>query len=189
MKRLIPIVVLSPLIVGASLTPAWADAETVNPAAIFDSNSALDASSLRDEHTGLAPAPGSNDEEELRRKRPGSAGADPLKATRGADLRPRESDLRLSESDLGSPFTVNRTLNGSPINQQPTQNPPAATNPPPVANNPPPVVNNPPAANNPPPAQNTIPIANNSSLGSVFTDTSSIGSGVITTLRRDGLLR
>ncbi len=182
MKRLLPIIVLSPLIMGASLAPARADAETVKIAGILESKGALDASSLEGVRTGIAPAPGSNDEEELRRKRPDSADADPLKATRGADPRP-------SESDLSSPFTANLTLDGSPINQQPTQNPPPATNNPPVASNPPPTNNNPPPADNPPPAQNTIPIANNSTLGSVITDTSLIGAGVIRVLRRDGLLR
>ncbi len=89
MKRLLPIIVLSPLIMGASLTSAWADAEIVKPAAMFDSKGALDASSLGGVHTGLAPAPGSNDEEELRRIRPDSADADPLKATRGVRLAPQ----------------------------------------------------------------------------------------------------
>lgn len=160
---------------GASLRPAWADAETVKFAAMFDSNGALDASSLGAIRTGLAPAPGQDDEEELRRKRPNSSEADPLKANRGADPRP-------SQSDLSSPFTANLTINGSPINQQPAQNPPAATNPPPATSNPP-------AASNPPPAQNTIPIASNSPFSSVITGTSSIGLGVITALRRDGLLQ
>lgn len=162
-------------IIGASLAPAWADAEAVKPAAVFGSNGALDASSLGGIRTGLAPAPGRDDEEELRRKRPDSSDADPLRASRGGDQLPRESGL-------SNPFTATRTINRSPINQQPAQNPPAATNPPPATSNPP-------LASNPPPAQNTIPIANNSPLSSVTSSTSGIGAGVITILRRDGLLQ
>lgn len=168
-------------IIGAALTPAWAETETVKVAAMFDSDGALDASSLGDVRTGVAPAPGGNDEEEVRRKRPGSSDADPLSANRGSDPR--------SENRLSSPFTANLILDGSPVNQQPAQNPPATTNPPPVTNNPP-VTSNPPAASNPPPAQNTIPIANNSPVTNIVNGaTANIGSSITTVLRRDGLIQ
>ena len=138
---------------------------------MFGSNGALDASSLGGIHSGLAPSPGHGEEEELRRKRPGSSDTDPLKANRDAASGPRKSDLN-------SPFTATLTLNGAPLNQQPAQNPPAATNPPPA--------NNPPATNNP---QNTVPIANNSPLSSVTSATSAIAGTVTTLLRRNGLLQ
>lgn len=152
-------------IMGASLAPAWADADTAKIAAMFEG--ALDASSLEGIRTGLAPAPG-RDDEELRRKRPKSSDTDPLKDNRGADPRP-------SQSDLSSPFAVNLTLNGAPIIQPPTQNPPAATNPPPATNNPP-------VASNPPPAQNTIPTTN-PTLGSIIVST------ISTIMRRNGFLQ
>lgn len=161
-------------ILGALLAPAWADAETVKFAAMFDSNGALDASSLGGVHTGLAPAPGQSDEDELRRKLPSSSDADPLRTKRDGNVLP-------PQSDLSRPFTP--TLNnGAPINQQPAQNPPPANNNPPVASNPPPANNNP-AASNPPPAQNTIPITNTSTLGSIITGT------MTTILLRNGLLQ
>jgi hypothetical protein len=159
-------------IIGASLTPAWADAEPAKIAAMFDSNGALDASSLGGVHSGLAPRPGGDDEEELRRKQPRSSDTDPLKDNRGKIALP-------GEPDLANPFTANLTLNGSPVTQAPAQNPP------PVASNPPPA-DNPPASNNP---QNTIPITNNSPLGGIITTTSAIGTGVTTILRRNGLLQ
>ena len=136
MERLIPIVlIMAAAAMGRALAPAWADAETVITAAMFESSGALDESSLGGVRTGFGPAPGHADEEELRRKRPDDADADPLALNR-VDPLPRQSDL-------SSPFTATLT----PINQQPTQNPPPATNNPPVASNPPPT-------SNPPPAQN-----------------------------------
>ncbi len=155
-------------LMGAALTPARADAETLKFAAMFDSDGALDASSLGSVRTGLAPAPGRDEEEEVRRKRPNSSDADPLKTNQNTDLRP-------AQSDLSSPFAVNLTLDGGPIIQQPTQNPPAATNPPPATNNPP-------VASNPPPAQNTIPVAN-PTLGDIIVST------ISTVMRRNGLLQ
>ncbi len=158
-------------IIGGSLTPAWADAEPAKIAAMFDSNGALDASSLGGVHSGLGPRPGQDDEEELRRKNPRSSDTDPLKDNRGKIALP-------GEPDLANPFTANLTLNGSPVTQAPAQNPPVASNPPPASN--------PPASNNP---QNTIPISNNSPLGGIITTTSAIGTGVTTILRRNGLLQ
>lgn len=165
-------------IMGASLAPAWADTDTAKIATMFEG--ALDESSLEGVRTGLAPAPGRDDEEELRRKRPNSADTDPLKANRDADPLPKKSEL-------SSPFTPTRTLRGAPINRQPTQSPPAATNPPPAnttstASNPPPASNTS-TASNPPPAQSTIPVANNSTLGGV------IGGTVTTIMRRTGLVQ
>ncbi len=175
-------IVSAAAIMGASLAPARADADTVKIPAMFDA--ALDASSLEEVRTGLAAVPGNGDEEDLRRKRPDSSDADPLQTNRDADILPRRSNL-------SSPFAVNRTRNGVPINQQTTLNPPATTNPPPSNNNPPPADNNPPPAsnnpppanNNPPPAQNTIPITNASTLGGVIT------GSVTTILRRNGVLQ
>lgn len=159
-------------IMGASIAPAWADAGTAKITAMFGPNGALDSSSLGGVHTGLAAAPGEDDGEEVRRKRPSSSDTDPLRSNRGVALP--------GESDLASPFTANLNLNGSPLNQQPTQNlPPAATDPPPANNNPP-AASNPPPTNNP---QNTIPIANNSTLNGIIT------SGVTTVMRRNGLLQ
>ena len=167
-------------IMEASLAPAWAGAETARPAAIFGSNGALDPSSLGNIHTGLAPAPGRGEEEEVRRKRPNPSDTDPLKANRDGNLRP-------SPSDLSSPFTANLTLNGSPLNQPPPQNPPPATSNPPLASNPPPATTNPPVASNPPPAQNTVPVANNPTLATVITSIATIGTSATTVLRRVGI--
>ena len=164
MERLIPIVVFfAAAVMGAWLAPAWADAETVKTAAMFEASGVLDGSSLGRVRTGFGPAPGMDEDDELRRKRPNSADADPLAANRGADPLPRQSDL--------SGFTGNQSL----TNQHPIQNPPPATNNPPVASNPPPT-------NNPPPAQNTIP-ATNPTLGDI------IAGRVTTILRRNGLLQ
>ncbi len=153
-------------IIGASLTPAWADAEPAKIAAMLNSKGALDAPSLGGVHSGLAPRPGRDDEEESRRKRPRSSDTDPLKDNRGKIALP-------GEPGLANPFTANLTLNGSPATQAPAQNPP-------------PAANNPPASNNP---QNTIPISNNSPLSGIITTTSAISSGVSTILRRNGLLQ
>ena len=112
-------------ITGAAQAPAWADAEHVNFAAVFDSDGALDASSLGGVHTGVAPAPGLATEETVRGKRPNSTEADPLKAKRSGDPRPAEPGL---VGYTPPPVTA------APISQ-PAQTPPAATNTPPATNN------------------------------------------------------
>lgn len=164
-------------ILGAWQAPARADAGVRNVAGLFNSSGALDATSLGDVRTGLAAAPGRDEDDELRRKRPTPSDTDPLRSN-------RDADPLFGQSDLSNPFTANLTFGTSPINQTPAAtNPPPATNNPPAATNPPPA-NNTPVANNP---QNTIPITNNSSLGSIISGTATIGASVITTLRLNGL--
>lgn len=167
-------------IMGASLAPSWAGAETARPAPMFGSNGALDASSLGNIHTGLAAAPGRGEGEEVRRKRPNPSDVDPLKANREGNPLP-------SQSGLSSPFTANLTLNGSPLTQPPPQNPPPATSNPPLASNPPPATTNPPVASNPPPVQNTAPVVSNPTLAGVITSIGTIGTSATTVLRRVGL--
>ncbi len=156
-------------IMGASSTPAWADAEPVTMAAFFDSNGALDASSLGDVHTGVAPAPGLGNEEEVRRKRPNSTETDPLMANRSADPRPAKPDL------VG--FTPRPA---APISQQPAQNP-ATTAPPPTNNTP--VASNPPPANNPP-ATTTTPSLGASITSTILSTASSLSGGILNTFLR-----
>ena len=154
-------------IIGTSHTSAWADAEPVTIAAFLESNGALDAPSLGGVHTGVAPAPGLANEDDVRRKRPNSTETDPLRANRSADPRPAQSDL------VG---LTRRPINdGPPLNQQPAQNPPAATNAPPATNNPP-------VASNPP-ATTTTPSLSSSITSSVLSATSPIRGEILRTFQ------